>query len=47
MPERPLWQSRPLEPIYPVGLFAALRVKIRVTAGLSCLRPIRPATVVS
>ena len=37
------WQSRPLDPVYPVVFFDALRVKIRdeglVTARRRCARP--------
>src|SRR3982750_3776361 len=34
MAEVTAWQSRPLEPMYPVGFFDALRVKIREEAGV-------------
>jgi len=35
MAEALAWQSRPLEPMYPVVFFDALRVKIRSDGGVS------------
>lgn len=34
MAEVTAWQSRPLEPMYPVGFFDALRVKIKEDAAV-------------
>ena len=44
MEEVALWQSRPLEPMYPVVFFDALRVKIREEAVVRLIRSVHELT---